>query len=141
MSLKYPDSKSRGQWPPNKMLSDLLRIPVEQAVSRYAGRKWEVKDVRDFADFASHPAIILSDGSFAVFAKLSEAANGLEQFQIEAASLRLLAERAGVLTPKLMDDCCRRRRIGFCCLKRYKRSRKHLTIGESMDKRWLVSIE
>jgi protein-ribulosamine 3-kinase len=50
-------------------------------------------------EFACHPAAILSDGSFPVFAKLSEAANGFEQFEIELAGLRLLSQRAGVLTP------------------------------------------
>jgi len=50
-------------------------------------------------EFACHPSAILSDGSYSVFAKLSEAANGFEQFEIELAGLRLLTERAGVLTP------------------------------------------
>jgi fructosamine-3-kinase len=48
---------------------------------------------------ACHPCAILSDGAYSVFAKFSDAANGLEQFEIELAGLRLLAERAGVLTP------------------------------------------
>ncbi len=51
------------------------------------------------AEFACHPSAILSDGSYAVFAKLSEAANGFEQFEVELAGLRLLSELAGVLTP------------------------------------------
>ena len=47
-----------------------------------------------------HPgSAILSDGSFSVFAKFSEAAHGFEQFKIELAGLRLLSERSGVLTP------------------------------------------
>jgi len=50
-------------------------------------------------EFACHPCAILSDGDYAVFAKFSEATNGLEQFEIELARLRLLSERAGVLTP------------------------------------------
>lgn len=50
-------------------------------------------------EFASHPCAILSDGSYAVFAKFSAAANGLEQFEIELAELRLLRDRAGILTP------------------------------------------
>ena len=51
------------------------------------------------SEFACHPCAILSDGDYAVFAKFSAAANGLEQFEIELARLRLLSERAGVLTP------------------------------------------
>jgi protein-ribulosamine 3-kinase len=50
-------------------------------------------------EFACHPCAILSDGSYSVFAKFSQAANGFEQFEIELAGLRLLSERAGVLTP------------------------------------------
>jgi protein-ribulosamine 3-kinase len=50
-------------------------------------------------EFACHHSAILSDGSYSVFAKFSEAANGLEQFEIELAGLRLLSERSGVLTP------------------------------------------
>jgi protein-ribulosamine 3-kinase len=51
------------------------------------------------SDFACHPCAILSDGSYAVFAKFSEASNGFEQFEIELAGLRLLRERANILTP------------------------------------------
>jgi hypothetical protein len=40
-----------------------------------------VKASRDMADFACHPAAILSDGSYTVFAKFSDAANGREQFE------------------------------------------------------------
>jgi protein-ribulosamine 3-kinase len=43
--------------------------------------------------------LVLSDGSYAVFAKFNGAADGLEQFETEMAGLRLLAERAAVLTP------------------------------------------
>jgi fructosamine-3-kinase len=51
------------------------------------------------ADFACHPAAILSDGAYSVFAKFSDAANGAEQFEVELAGLRLLSERSGVLIP------------------------------------------
>jgi fructosamine-3-kinase len=54
-------------------------------------------------DYACHPSAILSDGSYAVFAKFSEAADGFEQFEIELAGLRLLSERSGVLTPTPID--------------------------------------
>jgi len=50
-------------------------------------------------EFACHPCAILSDGSYSVFAKFSEAENGFEQFEIELAGLRLLRERSGILTP------------------------------------------
>lgn len=82
-----------------RLASDPLRIPVEQIVSGHTGRPWTIKDARDMAEFACHPAAILSDGSYSVFAKFSEATNGFEQFEIELAGLRFLSERSGVLTP------------------------------------------
>jgi protein-ribulosamine 3-kinase len=82
-----------------RLASHPLRIPVEQLVSEYTGRPWTIQEARDMTEFACHPCAILSDGTYAVFAKFSEAANGFEQFEIELARLRLLSERAGVLTP------------------------------------------
>jgi protein-ribulosamine 3-kinase len=80
-------------------LEDAFRRPVEQAVSKYRGQKWVVKDFRDLKDLSSHPSAILSDGSYSVFVKLSTAANGLEQFEIELSGLQYLSERSGVLIP------------------------------------------
>jgi fructosamine-3-kinase len=59
-----------------------------------------MEEFRDMNEFSSHPSAILSDGSYAVFVKLSRAANGQEQFEIELAGLRFLSEIAGVLIPK-----------------------------------------
>jgi protein-ribulosamine 3-kinase len=50
-------------------------------------------------EFSSHPAAILSGRERAAFAKLSEAAHGIDQFEAELAGLRVLSERAGVLAP------------------------------------------
>jgi fructosamine-3-kinase len=79
-----------------------LCAAAERVVTEHTGRKWTAKDARDMTDFACHPSAILSDGSYSVFAKFSEAANGMEQFEIEMAGLRLLSERSGVLTPSLV---------------------------------------
>jgi fructosamine-3-kinase len=68
-------------------------------VSKYYGRNWTVREFRDLGEFASHPAAILSDGTVSVFVKLSEAANALDQFEVELFGLRFLSERSGVLTP------------------------------------------
>jgi protein-ribulosamine 3-kinase len=76
-----------------------LRTLVEQVVSEHARRVWNVKVAKDLTEFACHPCAILSDGSYSVFAKFSEAANGFEQFEFELAGLRLLSEFSGVLTP------------------------------------------
>jgi fructosamine-3-kinase len=75
---------------------------VEQIVSEKTGRRWTVEETRDLAEFACHPAAILSDGSYSVFAKFSQAPNGMEQFEIELAGLRFLSERSGVLIPAPM---------------------------------------
>jgi fructosamine-3-kinase len=81
------------------VLNDQLPVAVEKIVSEYRGKQWTMKEFRDMNEFSSHPAAILSDGSYSVFVKLSTAANGLEQFERELAGLRLLSERASVLIP------------------------------------------
>ncbi len=90
---------SQNPTPSRRLLAGPLRAPVEHLASEYYGRKWSAQSFRGLDDFASHPAAILSDGSQAVFVKLSTAANGLNQFEVELAGLRYLAERAGVLIP------------------------------------------
>ena len=99
MSLKSKVYQSQNQIISVRLASNPFRTPVEQIVSEHTGRQWTVKDARDMTEFACHSAAILSDGSYSVFAKFSEAANGFEQFEIELAGLRLLSERSGVLTP------------------------------------------
>lgn len=99
MSFKSKVCLPQAPTPPVRLAGDTLRIPVEQIVSAHTGRQWIAKDVRDMTEFACHPAAILADGSYSVFAKFSGAANGPEQFETELAGLRLLSERSGVLTP------------------------------------------
>ena len=96
MSKAY---QSQDQIPSVRLAGNPLCTPVERIVSEHTGRPWTVKDARDMTEFACHSAAILSDGSYSVFAKFSEAANGFEQFEIELAGLRFLSERSGVLTP------------------------------------------
>ena len=81
------------------MLSDTLRIPLEQRVSTYLGRPWQVQTARDMHDAASHPAAVLSDGTYAVFVKLAEGSLAWDRCTQEIAGLACLTERAGVLTP------------------------------------------
>jgi protein-ribulosamine 3-kinase len=85
--------------PSARLLNALYRLPVENAVSDHYGLKWSIKNFKDMNDFASHPSAILSDGVQSVFVKLSEAAHGQDQFEVELAGMQLLSERAGVLTP------------------------------------------
>lgn len=84
---------------PHPLLADPLRIPVEQAVSAQLGRAWRVVDFQDLANYASHPAALLSDGAYSVFVKLGEGARSQDQFTKEVAGLRLLTELSGVQTP------------------------------------------
>jgi protein-ribulosamine 3-kinase len=85
--------------PSARLFEDRYRLPVEKTVSDHYGWKWYIEDFKDMNDFASHTSAILSDGKRSVFVKLSEAAHGLHQFEVELAGLELLSERAGVLTP------------------------------------------
>src|SRR5258706_1912969 len=101
MSLALPEKKNfdaQSNPSPIPLLGDSLRIPVEQLVSKYIRKSWAVKRFRDMNDFSSHPSAIFSDGNYSVFVKLSQAANGLEQFEIELASLQLLSKLSGVIT-------------------------------------------
>lgn len=82
-----------------RLLSDALRLPLEQHVSAYLGRPWRVMQAQDKSDAASHPAAILSDATYAVFVKLGQGDLVWDQFTHELAGLRFLTERSGVLTP------------------------------------------
>ncbi len=73
MSLSSKEDESQNPLPSIRLLSDPPRIPVEQIVFEHKGRRWSVKDGRDMNDFASHPCAILSDDSYAVFVKLTDA--------------------------------------------------------------------
>ena len=85
--------------PPIRLASPPLRAAVEREVSEHLGRRWTAEAARDMSDYACHPAAILSDGAYAVFAKFSEADKGREQFEIELAGLQVLSRLAGVLIP------------------------------------------
>src|SRR5439155_22156092 len=82
-----------------RLLSEALRIPLEQLVSTYLGRPWRVMQAQDKSSSASHPAAILSDETYAVFVKLGEGGPVCDQFKKELTGLRFLTERSGVLTP------------------------------------------
>lgn len=99
MSLKSEANLSRNQFQSIRLAGIPFRTSIERIVSEHIGRRWCVKNAKDMTEFACHPSAILSDGSYSVFAKFSEAANGYEQFEIELAGLQLLSESSGVLTP------------------------------------------
>jgi fructosamine-3-kinase len=85
-------------WPSNQ---DLPRI-IEQTVSTYLGRTWQVQYVQDKVEEASHPAAILADDTFAIFVKLGEGSLAQDQLEKEALGLSTLTDRAGVLTPTVV---------------------------------------
>jgi len=100
MSLSFPDYQDfdpQNSPPPIPLLDASLRIPIEQLVSEHIGQRWNIKQFRDMRDFSSHPSAIFSDDTYSVFVKLSQAANGLEQFELELKGLQLLSELSGVL--------------------------------------------
>jgi fructosamine-3-kinase len=90
--------------PGERLLSDALRRHTEQRVSAYLGRGWRVTQVQDLAEWASHPAAILSDGTYSVFVKLYEGSLAQDQLNLELAGLRLLTERSGVRTPAIIGN-------------------------------------
>ena len=75
------------------------RTRIEQAVSEHLGRPWILADFDDLVDKASHPCGVLSDGAFAVFAKLTTGENAPDQLAMELAGLQLVREKCGVATP------------------------------------------
>jgi fructosamine-3-kinase len=86
------------------LLIEAHRIPIEKQVSSYLGREWRVSSFEDKADFASHPAAILSDGTLSVFVKMGEDDLARDQIEKEIAGLLFLTERSGVLTPSIIGD-------------------------------------
>lgn len=99
MSTQGTSAEAQNRLAAVPLARDPLRQAVEQLVSAYRGKPWRVTEARDLIDYASHPCAILSDGHFAIFAKFSDAADGQDQFEIEIARLRLLADRAAVRIP------------------------------------------
>ena len=86
----------------NRLFGDPLRSAIEQRVSGYLGRVWRATRVLSRSGSASHPAAILSDGSFSAFVKLGEGPTARDQLDRESAGLRYLSKRSGVLTPTII---------------------------------------
>jgi protein-ribulosamine 3-kinase len=84
--------------------NDRFYTRVEEVVSDFIGKEWRISEFRDMNEFSSHASAILSDGSYSIFVKFSDAANAFEQFELELAELRLLAKLSGVLTPTAIGN-------------------------------------
>jgi len=76
-----------------------LRHAIETTVAAFLGRTWQVKQATGKTEEASHPAAVLTDQTDTVFVKLGTGDLAADQLTQEATGLRLLRERAGVLTP------------------------------------------
>jgi fructosamine-3-kinase len=75
---------------------------VERIVRERLGRPWRIDVVRDLSDRACHPAAVLSDGAYPVFAKLGRGDPAGDRHEREVANLAMLANRAGVPTPSVI---------------------------------------
>jgi protein-ribulosamine 3-kinase len=87
------------EMPSYLLFLDNFRIPLEKMVSEYYGMEWRVKNFKDMRQYSSHPSAILTGDTRSVFVKLSEAAHGFIQFEVELNGLRMLSDRASVMTP------------------------------------------
>jgi fructosamine-3-kinase len=81
------------------LLRPAVRGVIEQAATAHRGPRWTCTGFTSLDDRAAHPCGILHGTPFAVFAKLSTAAEAGAQFTAELAGLRLLHDRAGVAVP------------------------------------------
>lgn len=81
-------------------LSNQLRAEIENAVSEIKGYRWRITDERDFSEFAFNQCAVLSNGSYAVFFKMSQSQNARAKFELEESELRYLSTRCNVRTPK-----------------------------------------
>jgi protein-ribulosamine 3-kinase len=84
---------------PHPLRDQAVVAAVESAATRHRGRQWSCAGFTDLRDRAAHPCGIFHGSPFSVFAKLSAAATGQDEFTAELAGLRLIAQRARVSVP------------------------------------------
>jgi fructosamine-3-kinase len=87
----------------NPLFGHDLIARIKQSVSHHLGRAWHTSGVFDLKDFACHPAAILTDQKFGVFAKYSDAPDAARQFASEVSRLRYLADYAHVAVPTVIE--------------------------------------
>jgi protein-ribulosamine 3-kinase len=90
---------SSGRSDQHPLLDSLIIAAIESAASAHRGRPWRASGFTDLNDRAAHPTGILRGTPFSVFAKLTYAADGREQFTTELNSLELISRLAAVRTP------------------------------------------
>lgn len=84
---------------PISWLSKAIRAHLEDAISIYSGTVWRIRDEQDMSEFACHHCAVVSDGSYPVFFKFSQATDAWQQFEVELSGLQTLSRQSGVLTP------------------------------------------
>jgi fructosamine-3-kinase len=103
MTLDNKQDRPKGGSGPIRWLSNARRTSIEETVSEYKRRAWNIRFGKDLRDLACHRCAIVSDGSFAVFFKYSEGADAKRQFEIELSDLQTLSKKTGVLVPRPID--------------------------------------
>jgi fructosamine-3-kinase len=86
------------------LLAPATRQLIETAVSEHLGRTWRIGRWTDLAERSSHPAMVLQDDRFGVFAKLADPVEAAAQANSELAGLRLIGELSGVAVPAPIAD-------------------------------------
>lgn len=81
------------------LLDSMIVAAVERAASDHRGGRWIASGFTDLSARAAHPSGILHGTPFSVFAKLTYAEDGHEQFTTELASLEMISRSASVRTP------------------------------------------
>lgn len=87
---------------PIKWLNDPLRSSIEETVSDYIGREWNIASQADFSEFAYHQCAVVSDSAFSAFFKFSTSVDAEQQFNVEIVNLQNLSEMTGVLVPRIV---------------------------------------
>lgn len=103
MSNNNKNGIPRIRYGPIRWLGDPLRSMIEDAICRKIARGWKIIIEKDLSEFAYHRCAILSDDSYGVFFKYSEAAEAKRQFEVELFNLQFLSSTVGVRTPRPID--------------------------------------
>jgi fructosamine-3-kinase len=85
--------------PTHPLLAPPVLAAVKQAASEHRGQAWTPAGFTDLSDRAAHPCGVFHGSPFSVFAKLSLAADGRQQFGAELAGRHLIATKATAGTP------------------------------------------
>lgn len=85
------------------LLQAAVRRAIEREVSAHLGRSWQIREVIDCGERASHPALILRGDRLAVFAKLATGRQAQEQAGLEVAGLEMIRDVSGVAVPPMID--------------------------------------